>query len=142
MSRLSDTAPCSPAQPMGLTTLQYVRLAPRRRVLLLACLALSVGVSGLLSGCGSVGDTLARRNVSVVFEEDRTPEDVMRVRESCDGAGGAKALPAGPDNPTNRRYPLRFDVTGLDGQARGKLLACLDADPSVRGFQDSESTGG
>jgi len=117
---------------------RYVRPASLHRV----GLVVAVIASGLVAGCGSVGDTLSRRSVSVVFEEDRTQADVTRVRENCDGAGGAKALPTGPDNPTNRRYPLRFDVTGLDRQARAKLVACLDADPSVRGFQDSESTAG
>jgi len=87
-----------------------------------------------------VGETLSQRSISVVFEEDRTSADVARVRSRCDGVGGAKALPTGPDNPTNRRYPLRFDVSGLETQARGELLACLDKDPSVRGFQDSDST--
>ncbi len=96
----------------------------------------------LMTGCGSVSDTLSQRSVSVVFEEGRSDADVARVREQCDGAGGAKALPQGPDTPTNRRYPLRFDVSGLDQRARGELVACLDDDPSVRGFQDSESTRG
>lgn len=127
---------------MGLITLEYVRPASRRRVVSLAGLIVAVSAGSTLSACGSVGDTLSNRNVSVVFEEDRTAADVSRVRENCDGAGGAKALPTGPDNPTNRRYPLRFDVTGLDQPARAKLVACLDADPSVRGFQDSESNGG
>jgi len=97
---------------------------------------------GLLSGCGSVGDTLAQRSLSVIFEDGRTQADVARVREKCDGVGGAEALSAGPDNPANRRYPLRFDVSGLDRRSRAELVGCLDGDPSVRGFRDSESTRG
>lgn len=115
-------------------------VAPRRSTVIVAGLLLATAGS-LSTGCGSVGDTLSRRSVSVVFEDGWTQADVARVRHSCQGVGGAKALPSGPDNPTNRRYPLRFDVSGLDQPARAKLVACLDADPSVRGYQDSESTG-
>ncbi len=119
-----------------------IGLRPVTRTGGLRVLGAGLGLACVLCGCGSAGDALSQRSVSVVFEENRTQADVARVRAACDGVGGAKALPAGPDNPTNRRYPLRFDVSGLEQRSRGKLLACLDADPSVKGFQDSESTRG
>ncbi|MGB9377938.1 MAG: hypothetical protein WCB04_10555 [Mycobacteriales bacterium] len=96
---------------------------------------------GTVAACGSVGRTLSKRSLSVVFDDKRTPADVARVRQACDGVGGAKALPPGPDTPVNRRYPLRFDVTGLGVPDRAKLVACLDHDPSVVGFQDTDPTG-
>lgn len=113
----------------------------RPRLGILAGAVVVISASGVLSGCGSVGQTLSQRSVTVIFEDDRTQADVARVRDNCDGIGAAKVLPPGPDNPTNRRYPLRFDVSGLDRNARAKLVACLDADPSVRGYRDSESNG-
>ena len=95
-----------------------------------------------ITGCGSAGRSLAHRELVVIFVEPHTAGDVDRVRAACDGVAGAKALPAGKDSAVNRRYPLRFDVTGLDLQHRSKLVGCLSADHSVRGYSDSESTGG
>lgn len=96
----------------------------------------------MAAGCGSVGRSLAHREVVVIFVPGRSQADVDRVRAACDGVAGAKALPKGPDIAVNRRYPLRFDVTGLDLQRRSKLVGCLSADPAVRGYTDSESSGG
>ncbi len=94
------------------------------------------------TGCGSLGRTLSHRELTVIFVTDHTAADVKRVRTACNGVAGAKALPAGPDNAVNRRYPLRFDVTGLDLQHRSKLVGCLSDDRAVRGYTDSESTSG
>ncbi|MDQ6873454.1 MAG: hypothetical protein M3042_00105 [Actinomycetota bacterium] len=99
-------------------------------------------LAAIPSGCGTAGQTLAHRYVVVVFVPDPAPSDVGRVRAKCDRVGGARALPPGPKTATNRRYPLRFDVSGLSLPARSKLVACLSADPSVRGYEDSESTAG
>ena len=114
-----------------------------RRILLAvalvtACAAALVAVAG----CGSLGRSLSHRELVVIFVADHTAGDVERVRTACDGVAGAKALPAGPDNAVDRRYPLRFDVTGLDLQHRSKLVGCLAGDRAVRGYTDSESTSG
>jgi hypothetical protein len=114
------------------------RSASRR----IAALVTIVLAAAPVAGCGSVGRSLSHREVTVVFVPDRTTADVTRVRAACDGVAGAKALPAGPDTAVNRRYPLRFDVTGLDLRQRSKLVGCLSADKAVRGYTDSESDAG
>ena len=73
-----------------------------------------------------------------MFVADRTSADVERVRAKCDGLAGAEAVVADQTNAANRRYPLRFDVTGLDVRARSKLLACLSSDRAVRGYVESD----
>lgn len=99
-------------------------------------------VAGSVGGCGSLGRTLSHRELVVIFVTDHTTADVDRVRTTCNGVAGAKAMPAGPDSAVNRRYPLRFDVTGLDLRHRSKLVGCLSADRSVKGYTDSESSAG
>jgi len=99
-----------------------------------------VAVLSAATGCGSLGRSLSHREVTVIFITNRSAADIERVRSTCDGVAGAKAVPSGPDNAVNRRYPLRFDVTGLDLQHRSKLVGCLSSDPAVRGYTDSEST--
>ncbi len=94
------------------------------------------------AGCGSVGRSLAHRELVVIFVPRHTQQDVDRVRVACDGVAGATAMPTGRPTAVNRRYPLRFDVTGLDLRRRSKLVGCLSADPVVRGYIDSESSGG
>ncbi|PZS32674.1 MAG: hypothetical protein DLM59_07745 [Pseudonocardiales bacterium] len=101
-----------------------------------------VAVVALAGGCGSLGRSLSHRELVVIFVTDHTAADVARVRTACDGVAGAKALPAGPDNAVDRRYPLRFDITGLDLKRRSTLVGCLSGDPAVRGYTDSESTSG
>lgn len=114
-----------------------------RRVLLAVALLTALAAAlAAVTGCGSLGRSLSHRELTVIFVTDHTAADVERVRTTCDGVAGAKALPAGPDNAVNRRYPLRFDVTGLDLQHRSKLVGCLSADHAVRGYTDSESTSG
>lgn len=102
----------------------------------------AVLAAAALGGCGSAGQTLSRRYVVVVFTADPAPSDVARVRAKCDRVGGARALSPGANTATNRRYPLRFDVSGLSLAARSKLVACLSGDHAVRGYEDSESTAG
>jgi len=98
--------------------------------------------AGALAGCGAAGRTLSQRSLEVIFTTDHSSADVVRVRARCDGVGGAKASPPGKDSAMNRRYPLRFDVSGLSMQQRSKLVTCLSGDRSVRAYQDSESTSG
>jgi hypothetical protein len=114
----------------------------RQRVATAAVALAVVLTATAVTGCGSVGRSLAHRELVVIFVEPHTAADVDRVRAACEGVGGAKALPAGKNSAVNRRYPLRFDVTGLDLQHRSKLVGCLSADHSVRGYSDSESTSG
>ncbi len=96
----------------------------------------------VLTGCGSAGRTLSQRELVVVFTPEHTAADVERVREACDGVGGAKAVTASRNTAAARRYPLRFDVSRVDLRGRSHLTICLSKDPSVRGYLDSESTSG
>lgn len=115
-----------------------VTAALRRR---LALLLAALSMVGLLSGCGSFGQTLSQSELIVLFQLHYSKADVQRVREACDGAGGAQAEPPGPDNAMNRSRPLRFDVTGLDVHQRAKLVKCLSADPAVRGYEETGAEG-
>ncbi len=96
----------------------------------------------LLSGCGSYARSVSHREVLVVFVATKTPADVERVRSKCDGIAGAKAVLAAQSNAGNRRYPLRFDVTGVDVRGRAKLGVCLSSDPAVRGYVESDPESG
>lgn len=127
---------------LWLITLAYVvSTGHRRRGRVVAGIA-AVTLATALGGCGAVGRTLSQRSLEVIFTADHTAADVSRVREHCNGVGGAKASPPGKDNAMNRRYPLRFDISGLSMQSRSKVIGCLSADHAVRGYQDSESTTG
>ncbi len=112
-------------------------VAPRR---LTGAVAAAAVATGVLAGCGAAGRTLSQRSLEVIFIDPHTTADVARVRARCNGVGGAVASAPGKDNAMNRRYPLRFDISGLSVPARSKLVVCLAADKSVQAYQDSEST--
>lgn len=83
----------------------------------------------VLSGCAKLG----AREMVVVFMPNATPADAARVRAACPGKPPIKQEPKAKDNlASNRRYPLRYDITGTSDAQQAALMTCLGKDPSVR----------
>jgi hypothetical protein len=96
-----------------------------------------------LAGCAAFNPNAPgnRTEIAVVFAPNHTAADVARVRAECNGVGGAKAEPHGPNNAMDRSRPLRFNVTGLSPKQQAELSTCLSEDRSVQGYEDNNDGG-